>query len=166
MSALGLVTIVLITGALLVWAGFWQERYGLGAAESTAIEVFTADGWTIHAHHRAAPTRRFVEPVVLCHGFANNFSFLEFLPPQNVAQFLTNLGFDTYSVAHRGDAHSVPPDWLVDADFDDLVRYDVPAVLEAVYAHSKKDRVLWVGHSLGGLLGLASAALTPKISGI
>ncbi len=166
MSALGLITICVIAGALLLWVGFWQERYALGADQPTAIEVFTADGWTIHAYHRAAPTRRFAEPVVLCHGIANNFSFLEFLPPQNVAQFLTNLGFDTYSVGHRGDAHSVPPDWLNDADFDDIVRADIPAILEAVYAHSKKERVLWVGHSLGGLLGLASAAVSPKIVGI
>jgi pimeloyl-ACP methyl ester carboxylesterase len=166
MSALWLVTTIVIALALLLWVGFVQERYALSDDQPTAIEVVTPDGWVIHAHHRAAPDRKFIEPVVLCHGLANNFSFFELNPPANLARFLTNLGFDTYCIGHRGDPSSVPPDWPVDADFDDLVRLDVPSILKAVSVHSGQQRVLWVGHSLGGLLGLASAAITPTIVGV
>ncbi len=166
MSALWLITLFVLAGAALVWVGFVQRRYTFGDDRPTAIEVITADGWVVHAYHRAAKERRFAEPVVLCHGFATDFSFLEFLPPQNLAIFLTGLGFDTYSVDHRGDSSSRAPEWLSDANFDDLVRYDMPAILEAVTAHAKAERVLWVGHSVGGLLGLASAAVSPKISAV
>jgi len=166
MSALWLITFVVLAGATLVWVGFVQERYGFGDDRPSAIEVVTADGWVIHAHHRRAKERRFAEPVVLCHGLATNFTFLEFLPPQNLALFITTLGFDTYSVDHRGDSTSTPPEWDNDANFDDLVRFDIPSILEVVTQHSKQPRVLWVGHSMGGLLGLASAALNPAIGAV
>ncbi len=159
MITLWLITLFVVF-AVTVWVALSPLVYSLGENRPTPIPVATADGWVIHVYHRAAATRRFVEPVVLCHGLANNHSFLEFLPPQNLAQFLANLGFDTYSVDHRGDGISRAPDWLNDATFDDLVRFDAPAVLEAVARHSKSERVLWVGHSLGGLLGLASASPT------
>lgn len=168
MSALCLITAIVLAGAVLLWVGFVRQRHSLASSAhgATRLEVQTADGWVIHAYHRAPRVRLFEEPVVLCHGFANDFSFLEFLPPQNVAQFLTNLGFDTYSIDHRGDRSSRPPDWFVDATFDDLVQYDIPAILKTVVAHSKRERVLWVGHSLGGLLGLVSAAVNPTIAAI
>src|SRR5262249_20882215 len=35
---------------------------------------------------------------------------------------------------------------------DEIVRYDVPAVLDYVRRATGKDRVNWVGHSLGGML--------------
>lgn len=167
MSALWLITIFVLAGAALIWVGFVQERYGFGDENRPVpMPVTTSDGWVIHAYHRKAQERRFAEPVVLCHGIAANFSFLEFLPPQNLAQFITALGFDTYSIDHRGDASSTPPDWLNDANFDDLVRLDIPAILEVVTEHSKQKQVLWVGHSLGGLIGLAAASAKSGIVGI
>ncbi len=166
MSAIVLVTLIVLAGAALLWVGFIQERYSLGGDRPIAIEVITSDGWVIHAHHRAAKNRRFSEPVVLCHGLANNSSFFEFLPPQNLALFLTELGFDTYSVDHRGDANSRAPEWDNDATFDDLVQFDIPAILDVVLTHSNGQRVWWVGHSLGGLAGLASAAVSAKIAGV
>jgi pimeloyl-ACP methyl ester carboxylesterase len=43
----------------------------------------------------------------------------------------------------------------------------VPAALDAIRAATGHDRVLWVGHSQGGLIGLAACALYPdRLAGI
>jgi len=43
-------------------------------------------------------------------------------------------------------------------DFDDIVAHDVPAALERATRHSGFRRAHWIGHGLGGQLGLAWAA--------
>ena len=48
-------------------------------------------------------------------------------------------------------------DWTV----DDLVHYDVPAILDYVEGESGHDRVNWVGHSLGGMLIFPYLELAP-----
>ena len=48
-------------------------------------------------------------------------------------------------------------DWTV----DDLVQYDVPAILDYVERETGHDRVNWVGHSLGGMLVFPYLELAP-----
>ena len=48
-------------------------------------------------------------------------------------------------------------DWNV----DDLVHYDVPAILDYVQRQTGRDRVNWVGHSLGGMLIFPYLELSP-----
>jgi pimeloyl-ACP methyl ester carboxylesterase len=45
---------------------------------------------------------------------------------------------------------------------DDLVRYDVPAILDYVRQDTGHDRVNWVGHSLGGMLIFPFLELDPQ----
>ena len=49
-------------------------------------------------------------------------------------------------------------DWTV----DDLVRYDVPAILDYVERRTGHDRVNWVGHSLGGMLVFPYLEMAPQ----
>ncbi|MBL9038934.1 MAG: alpha/beta fold hydrolase, partial [Archangium sp.] len=128
--------------------------------------VATHDGWRLNVWVRRAATKRFREPVVLCHGLGNTHAFFEFIAPQNFAAFLTGLGFDTYTVDVRGTRGTVPPHWPADATFDDIVSHDVPAVLKVVCDDAKVEQVLWVGHSLGGLIGLAAAPSTPQVKAV
>jgi pimeloyl-ACP methyl ester carboxylesterase len=101
--------------------------------------------------------------VVLCHGLANNARFMEFHGAQNLAAYLAGLGFDCFSVDLRGAGASCGPyGGPHDANFDDHLHLDVPAVLDLVLRTAGAERVHWVGHSLGGLLGLAAAAVTQK----
>ena len=44
---------------------------------------------------------------------------------------------------------------------DDLVHYDVPAILDYVERETGRDRVNWVGHSLGGMLVFPYLELAP-----
>ena len=49
-------------------------------------------------------------------------------------------------------------DWNV----DDLVHYDVPAILDYVERRDRRDRVNWIGHSLGGMLIFPYLELSPR----
>lgn len=156
--------VLLISLIAVVVVGAWvvavQSLYSLREDRPTRLEATTADGWSLAVWHRPPAVRRFEEPVILCHGLANNHAFLEFRAPQNLAQFLAGAGFDCYSVDLRGAGASKPPPfgpW--DATVDDHVRLDVPAILELVRRTSGAGgRIIWVGHSLGGLVGLASSS--------
>lgn len=160
----GAVWLILFAVALLValnWA-FISWRYVLDERPQR-IDVQTADGWTVVAWHRPAVEKRFPVPVVLCHGLANNHAFMDFRGEQNLAKYLCAAGFDCYSVDLRGAGSSVPPHegpW--DANFDDHVKWDLPALVDAVCAHAKVEHVVWVGHSLGGLMGLVAATTVLK----
>lgn len=160
----GVWLIILLSVALFLAldAAFVSWWYALESG-SERLEVQTADGWTVVAWHRKAVRRRFALPVVLCHGLANNHHFMEFRGAQNLAKFLSEAGFDCYSVDLRGAGGSRAPDegpW--DASFDDHVKFDLPALVDAVCRHSGATQVVWVGHSMGGLVALAASSSTLK----
>jgi pimeloyl-ACP methyl ester carboxylesterase len=142
--------------ALAIWAHHLFPLTGERPAQLTAT---CADGWRLSVWHRPARVRRFVEPVVLCHGLGNNHRVFELQSPLSLAQALSEAGFDCYSVDLRGAGHSQrpPAGARFHASVDDHVRYDVPAVLELVRSRHGGAKVLWLGHSLGGLVALAAA---------
>lgn len=74
---------------------------------------------------------------------------------------LARAGLDAFALDFRGHGRSRPPDprrhrW----PFDAYVDQDLPAALAAVSAETRTpiDAITWIGHSLGGLVGLAHAA--------
>ncbi len=159
-SLISLLVIALLVVSLAALA--LAPRYRLDRPPPTRLTVTAADGWPLTVFHRAPHHRRFVEPIVLCHGLANNHRFFEFQPPHNLAMALSEAGFDCYSLDLRGAGGSRPPHegpW--DVSFDDHVQLDVPAVLSLLeQRHGPGVKVIWVGHSLGGLLGVAASTLT------
>ena len=67
----------------------------------------------------------------------------------------------------RRHQRAAPPDPFLEVGegrwtVDEIVRYDVPAVLEYVKAATGSDRVNWVGHSLGGMLMFPYLELSPE----
>ncbi|MEW5742308.1 MAG: alpha/beta fold hydrolase [Myxococcota bacterium] len=162
MSRALLISAAVVAG-FAVWLALVQWWYALDEDRPAPLFATTADGWTLAVWRRPPAVRRFREAVVLCHGFANNASFMDFHGAQNLAAFLAGLGFDCFSVDLRGAGSSRGPhEGPHDATFDDHLHLDLPAVLDLVQRTSGVDRVHWVGHSLGGLLGLAAAATTEK----
>ncbi len=74
---------------------------------------------------------------------------------------LARAGLDTFALDFRGHGKSRPPDPRRDRwPFDVYVDRDLPAALAAVSARTgvPVPEITWVGHSLGGLVGLAHAA--------
>ncbi|MFL5303394.1 MAG: alpha/beta hydrolase [Anaeromyxobacteraceae bacterium] len=158
--------------ALATWAhyAFWTRRYALRGGEDELVHGDTADGWRLALGHRRplGPPRG--PPVILCHGIAANRMAMDFgLERWSLAAHLARAGFECFALDLRGHGASrraragAPRGWT----FDDYVRLDVPAALEAVRAATGADRVLWVGHSQGGLIGMAACALYPdRLAGV
>lgn len=123
--------------------------------------VPTEDGSTISlGRYHPRTTRRFQEPVVLCHGLGVNRFNLDLDEDYSLARFLARRGFETWVLELRGRGLAGPP---TDATFDDQAEHDVGAALRVVY-ESGADQVHWVGHSKGGLLLFAHMAKRPTAS--
>ncbi len=121
--------------------------------------TLTRDGWRI-AVHRYAPVRRaHGTPVVLCHGMGSNRFNLDGPGRTSLARYLVAHGYDVWLLELRGAGSSrrrlqlppVPYAW----SFEDYAQHDAPAALRLVRRESGRPRVLWVGHSLGGMVAYA-----------
>jgi lysosomal acid lipase/cholesteryl ester hydrolase len=141
--------------------------------------AYTADGWRLGVRHYVPenpdPGKL---PVILCHGLGLNATFWtitdDHLPSQLVAR-----GYDVYvfDIRASGENSKVgrcdrinkrrrqtflcereESSWTV----DDLVNYDVPAILDYVEHDTGRDRVNWIGHSLGGMMLFAYLESAPR----
>ncbi len=144
-------------------------------------EAFTTtdDGWKLGIrHYRAVRPDPDKLPVVLCHGLGLNGTFWT-ITDDHLPQQLALGGYEVFVVDLRGSgaSHRVGTIGQVNSilrqtpfnewdestwTMDDLVRFDVPAVLDHVRDVTGRDRVNWVGHSLGGMLMFAFLETSPQ----
>ena len=124
--------------------------------------VRTADGWELSLFRwRPAASkpgsRVHGVSLILAHGTGvNRMCFLA--EGSNWAEYLSARGYDVWIPEYRGDRSSRAPDartWKAgERGVDDIAEQDLPAVLDHVLAATGQQQVWWVGHSLGGLLGM------------
>jgi pimeloyl-ACP methyl ester carboxylesterase len=172
MHALPAALAIAVLLALATWAhyAFWTRRYALAGGEDELVFAETADGWRLALGRRRPRGAPLWPPVLLCHGIAANRMSMDFgLERWSLAAHLARAGFDCFALDLRGHGASrparagAPRGWT----FDDYIRLDVPAALDAVRKATGSDRVLWVGHSQGGLIGMAACALYPdRLAGV
>jgi polyhydroxyalkanoate synthase len=114
------------------------------------VEAVTVDGWTLPLRHYAAEG----PPVLLVHGLGTDHHNFDLAETVGLADGLRDAGFDVWVASLRGDPDTTPPDgrrrrgWT----FDDHVVGDVPALIQTVRDATDGARLLWVGHSMGGML--------------
>jgi len=128
--------------------------------EPTLHYAPTRDGWRIALHHRPPPRSGHGTPVILCHGMGSNRFNMDGPGRASLARHLHAAGYDVWVLELRGAGKSrrrlrLPPvawSWT----FEDYVQHDVPAALHLVRDLTGQERVLWVGHSLGGMVAYAS----------
>lgn len=168
-----LISAAVILCLLLAWAGWlWLVRwiYRVRRAAPARLLATTADGWRIALYRRAPASRRFREPVLLCHGLSTSHLNFDFDPPYSLAHFLAGRGFECFSVDLRGTVTSLPPKGKgrYGYSIDDHIRYDAPAALDRALAEVGATQALWVGHSMGALVGYAAAVRgeAPRLRGL
>ncbi len=143
--------------------------------EKETYECETADGWTLVITRYRPLKQTFSQPLfgtpLLCvHGFSQNrhaWSSGEFV--KNMLYF----GADLHLLELRGhgkssiekqrecrvkDGRPLPQDLDYAWNFDAYALYDVPAALEAVKKKTGVQRLGYVGHSMGGMIGYYHAA--------
>lgn len=135
----------------------------LGAAPAfTPDELYripTPDGSAIAlGRYRAVGGRRYADPVILCHGLGANRFIVDLDETYSLARYLARQGFDAWVLELRGRGLSGP---AADATFDDQAEHDVGTAIRTVL-DTGAERVLWVGHSKGGLLLYAHLARNPE----
>ena len=143
--------------------------------------AYTADGWRLGVRHfRPAVPDPEKLPVVLCHGLGLNGTFWTITDPGTyLPAQLTARGYEVFVFDFRGSGESARVGVLgrINAELrqtpflelgetkwtvDEIIKYDVPAVLNYVQDATGSDRVNWVGHSLGGMLVFPYLELSPE----
>lgn len=152
--------LVALAALFALWIQVVRRIYRLNRPRAAAIRVRAEDGWELTMFHRAPAVRRFEEPILLCHGLAANHRNLDLEPPFSLALYLADAGFECFAVDWRGTGRSQgapkgrrPTDYCV----DDHILKDAPAFIAEALKRTGAARALWVGHSLGGLIGYGVA---------
>jgi len=178
-------TLPLVSTEAGTWLRRAPERSELDDLEFRAmyrkedIEVTTGDDWTLvltrYKPRRLQNAKRddqplWEEPILLVHGFSQNRhawtsgDFVKRLLWLGMDVFLLELrGHGKSSCAlqrkkHRNEGRPLPADIDYGWDFADYMIHDVPAAIEAVKRATGRDSIHYCGHSMGGLLGYATAA--------
>lgn len=139
---------------------FWGWIHRLRADSDALLSARCDDGWLLTVAHFRPSQASAAPPVILCHGLAANRWNLSLPGEHSLAAYLRAQGHEIFCCDLRGvgDARRPPPGKRgSDVRFDDHVERDAPAILDLALQHSGKPRALWVGHSMGGLVGLAVA---------
>ncbi|MFK7927000.1 MAG: alpha/beta hydrolase [Myxococcota bacterium] len=123
------------------------------------VQVRTTDGWTLPMRHYSGPG----EPVVLVHGLGANHYNWDFRAEVSPVDELVDLGFDVWVPGLRGDPDATPPSRKARGaiTFDQHAELDVPAILDEILTDSPHSQVLWVGHSMGGMLLYTTLSHSP-----
>src|SRR6202022_1463140 len=75
-----------------LWVFVVRRIYRARATRPIILKERCADGWETAIHYRPARERRFLEPVLLCHGLAANHHNFDFEPPYSLAHALSDQG--------------------------------------------------------------------------
>jgi pimeloyl-ACP methyl ester carboxylesterase len=151
--------------------------------QKTNYVVETADGWSL-VITRYRPVKQpfaqplFGEPMLLVHGFSQNRH------TWTSGQFVKNLlffGVDIHILELRGHGKSsigfqhqraerfqrpLPPDLDYGWDIDSYFLYDLPAAISGVKRITRRERIFYCGHSMGGMLGYGYAGIHDDFEGL
>ena len=151
--------------------------------ELEELPVDTEDGWRlVITRYRPVsqpfPQPLFGVPLLLVHGYTQNRR------AWNAGEFVKTMlyfGADVFLLELRGHGKSsvaaqhrrsrregtpLPDDVDYRWDLDSYLLHDIPAAVAAVKAASGRDRIVYCGHSLGGILGYAYATLADDLLGL
>jgi len=154
-----MVTGLAVAGAAAAYAGLaaWASRRFRPDEPPRLHRVETADGWPLSVAEYPAESPR--GTVLLQHGLGGSALNFDLHPHgPSLARWLASRGWRVFCPNLRGRGPAgLPPGRRRDWRFSDYVLHDVPAASAFVRAETGGS-FHWVGHSLGGILGLLHAA--------
>lgn len=149
----------------------------------TKYAVETSDRWSLvitryRPRPQSFPQPLFGEPLLLVHGFSQNRH------AWTSGEFVKNLlffGLDIHVLELRGHGKSSmalqreraakfgrapPADLDYDWDIDSYFLYDLPAAVAGVKRITRRRRIYYCGHSMGGILGYGYAGIHDDFEGL
>ncbi|WP_415751836.1 alpha/beta fold hydrolase [Leptospira wolffii] len=122
----------------------------------------TSDDWDLTMEHfpPAAGSNPKKYPVILCHGFIANRIYLKINEKSSIVANLQREGYDVWLLELRGKQTAGSPGLLFgsktfDYSIDDYIKQDADTAIQYVLKNTGKDKVNWVGHSMGGMIQYA-----------
>ena len=156
-----LLALALLLFLAVAHIAFWSRWYRVLPQQDELLFAPTRDGWNIALARRKPRAAPRTPPVLLCHGLAANRGNMDFgIDRYSISLYLAQSGFDCFALELRGHGASrparkdAPRRW----SFDTYLEQDIPAALDRIGS----EKVIWVGHSQGALLGLAAAVAYPE----
>jgi poly(3-hydroxyalkanoate) synthetase len=143
-----------------------RKLYKIDDSFDEIIMVTTDDGWRLPLYrHLPKGKKRSAHPVLLCHGLTGSRFNLDSEPGMSMAAYLADRGYDSYVVSLRGDPFTSLNN-NADAkknkyEFDDYIKLDLPQIIEKVKQHTGAEKVHWIGHSMGAMIGYAYLGTRP-----
>jgi pimeloyl-ACP methyl ester carboxylesterase len=142
------------------WA-FWRWKLAAPTREDEVLPARTGDGGTLGLGRRRPRGAPRGPPVLLVHGIAMNRQAFDFgVEHYSLAAHLSRAGFDCFTLDLRGAGRSrrgPSRRWNLDTHLQE----DLPAAFDAIRAAAGEEKVLYVGHSQGAILGMAACGVHP-----
>lgn len=124
----------------------------------------TGDGWDLTMEHfpPTAGSNPKKYPIIVCHGFIANRIYLKINEKSSIVSQLQKEGYDVWLLELRGKQEAGSPSLFgifggktFDYSIDDYIKQDADAAIQHVLKATGKDKVNWVGHSMGGMIQYA-----------
>ena len=127
------------------------EHAHCSSAEAYTLSTEDEAEVSLHRHPADGP------PVLLVHGVSANHRSWDLTQDRSLGVALQEAGFDAWLLDLRGHGSSPKPDgnWSM----DDYGQYDVPAAIAFIQEKTGFSRVAYVGHSMGGMVGIIYQAI-------
>jgi pimeloyl-ACP methyl ester carboxylesterase len=170
-----LLCIVVVLAAAPGLAYLFSRYYKIDLKPDLTHYLKTSDDWAIalHEYRPAGKKAKRKYPVILCHGLAGNHFGFDFTKELSVSRYLAARGHHVFAINLRGAGDSEKAGLFSRKryrwNFDSYLRYDLPAFIDGALRVSGADKLHWVGHSMGGMLGYAIAQnleIGPKLASV
>lgn len=138
-------------------------------------QVQTDDGYVLRVHRipqGRSPVNRIKPVVFLQHGLLDaSSSFVINFPDQSLGFVLADAGFDVWMGNVRGNTYGLKhlnyntsDERFWDFSWDEMGKYDIPAMIDYILAFTNQEQLFYVGHSQGTLVLFSQLGQNPKLA--
>lgn len=158
----------LVFGLLFTIKFYYNYKYILKSWDYDSLHFTkTEDSWKLALYNYQPKQKNKLYPIVLCHGLASNHLFWDLQSEISLPKYLTAYGYDIWSVDIRSCGNSI---YVGDGkrskknfSFDEMIEGDVPAIINYVLKQTGQEKLIWIGHSMGGMIISSYIARFPDI---